>query len=169
MAARLRQALGTGFHIQTWIDKERSAFQFLNATWIMVFAVMLSICLVVAISIYSTLTLSILRSRWKVALLGTVGYTPAKIGGIFLGFAIGVGLIGIGCGVLVGHLASQWIGGLLYQAFLGLAPDRFAQTMTWRPAAWMAAATLVIFIVSAIMPARRAVAIRPAEALSGRG
>src|SRR6185503_4229746 len=136
-------------------------------TWVMVFSVMLSICLVVAISIYSTLTLSILRNRWKVALLGSLCYTPLRIGMIFLTFAGGMALIGISGGVLLGHFSSHWIGGALYNAVLGLPPERFAATVTWRPAAWMAVATLAIFILSAIMPARRAVMIQPAEALKG--
>lgn len=164
----LRRSLPDNLRFETWIDKERSAFEFLNATWVMVFAVMLSICLVVAISIYSTLTLSVLRNRWKVALLGSLGYTPLRIGMIFLAFASGVALIGIAGGALLAQYASQWIGGFLYQTVLDLPPERFAATLTWLPAAWMAAATLVTFIVSAIMPTRRAVLIRPAEALTGQ-
>lgn len=165
--ARLRSGLGDGLRYETWIDKERSAFGFLNATWIMVFSVMLSICLVVAISIYSTLTLSILRNRWKVALLGSIGFTPLRIGLIFMLFACGVALIGIGGGVVLGQYLSYWVGGTLYHGALGLPPERFAATVTWRPAAWMALATLAIFVLSAIMPVRRAVTIRPAEALRG--
>lgn len=164
---KLRNSLGDRLRYETWIDKERSAFAFLNATWIMVFSVMLSICLVVAISIYSTLTLSILRNRWKVALLGSIGFTPFRIGLIFMLFACGVAMIGIGGGVALGQYLSYWVGGTLYHGVLGLPPERFAATITWTPAAWMALATLVIFVLSAIMPVRRAVTIRPAEALRG--
>jgi ABC-type lipoprotein release transport system permease subunit len=167
VARRLMDALEGGLSFETWIDKERSAFEFLNATWVMVFSVMLSICLVVAISIYSTLTLSILRNRWKVALLGSIGLTPLRIAMIFMSFACGVALIGISGGVLLGEYLSYLMGGILYNVFLELPPERFAATVTWRPAAWMAAATVAIFILSAIMPVRQAVAIRPAEALRG--
>jgi ABC-type lipoprotein release transport system permease subunit len=167
VAARLREALGGDLRFETWIDKERAAFDFLNATWVMVFAVMLSICLVVAISIYSTLTLSIFRNRWKVALLGTIGYTPLRIGMVFIVFAGLVGVAGIGGGVLLGEYLSGIVGGALYESILGLPPERFAATITWTPAAWMALATLAIFVLSAIMPARRAVMIKPAQALRG--
>jgi ABC-type lipoprotein release transport system permease subunit len=163
---KLRETLGD-LRYETWIDKEKSAFEFLNATWIMVFSVMLSICLVVAISIYSTLTLSILRNRWKVALLGSVGLTPLRIGSLFMLFACGVALIGIGAGTVLGQYLSYVVGGTLYQNVLGLPPERFAAAVTWQPAAWMALATLVIFVIAAIMPVRRAVMIRPAEALRG--
>ncbi|HXO73535.1 MAG TPA: FtsX-like permease family protein [Bradyrhizobium sp.] len=164
---QLQPALGPGLRYETWIDKERSAFQFLNATWVMVFAVMLSICLVVAISVYSTLTLSILRNSWKVALLGSLGYTPLRVGMVFVMFAVSVALVGIGGGVLLGHFLSYWIGGALYGGVLGLPPERFAASVTLRPAAWMSLATLAIFFASAIIPVRRAVTIRPAEALRG--
>jgi ABC-type lipoprotein release transport system permease subunit len=167
VVAKLREVLGSGVQFETWIDKERSAFEFLNATWVMVFAVMLSICLVVAISIYSTLTLSILRNSWKVALLGSIGYSPLRIMMVFMTFAVGVAFLGIAGGVLLGQFLSYRIGGALYQSILGLSAERFAATVTWRPAAWMAAATVAIFVVAAIMPARRAVMIRPAQALRG--
>jgi ABC-type lipoprotein release transport system permease subunit len=133
----------------------------------MVFAVMLSICLVVAISIYSTLTLSILRNRWKVALLGSIGYTPVRIMRLFIAFAAGVASLGIAGGLLLGEYLSYRTGGALYQSVLGLPPQRFTDTLTWRPAEWMAVATLAIFFVSAILPARRAVKIRPANVLRG--
>lgn len=165
--AKLKPALGPGLRYETWIDKERSAFEFLNATWIMVFAVMLSICLVVAISIYSTLTLSILRNSWKVALLGSLGYPPLRIAMVFLVFAGGVALVGIGGGILLGHFLSYWVGGALYSSVLGLPPERFAATVTLRPAAWMGLVTLAIFFASAIIPVRHAVLIRPAQALRG--
>ena len=168
VAKLVQQQFGPAVRVETWIDKERPAFEFLNATWVMVFSVMLSICLVVAISIYSTLTLSILRNRWKVALLGSLGVTTLGISLIFLSFAVLIALAGIFGGVAVGHFASQAIGGTLYKAFLNLPPERFAATITLLPAAWMSAATLAIFIASAMLPARQAIAIRPADALSGR-
>jgi ABC-type lipoprotein release transport system permease subunit len=164
----LQSTLGPEVRFETWIDKERSAFRFLNATWIMVFAVMMSICLVVAISVYSTLTLSILRNNWKVALLGSLGYSPLKIGLVFLVFAVGVALVGISGGVILGHFLSYWIGGTLYHSVLGLPPERFAATVTLQPAAWMSLATLSIFLASAIVPVGTAVAIRPARAMRGQ-
>lgn len=163
---RLKKKFGLDSKIETWIDRERSAFRFLNATWVMVFAVMLNISLVVAISIYSTLTLSILRNRWKVALLGTLGCTPFRIGAIFLAFALLIALIGIVGGSILGYFASCWLGGELYQRFLGLPPERFAATIGWEPVIWMATATLLIFVFSALLPVRRAVRIRPAAAMS---
>jgi ABC-type antimicrobial peptide transport system permease subunit len=163
----LRPQLGPGLRYETWIDKERSAFEFLNATWVMVFAVMLSICLVVAISIYSTLTLSILRNSWKVALLGSLGYPPLRIAMVFMVFAGGVALVGIGGGIVLGHSLSFVVGGALYSGVLGLPPERFAASVTLVPAAVMGLATLVIFFASAIIPVRHAVMIRPAQALRG--
>lgn len=167
VAARLRATLGGDLRVETWIDKERPAFDFLNATWMMVFTVMLSICLVVGISIYSTLTLSVLRNRWKLALLGCLGCTPLRIGMVFIAFALGVAATGIGGGVILGEYLSEVVGGALYRSILGLPPERFAATMTFEPAAWMSAATLGILIAAALMPARRAVSIEPSQALRG--
>jgi ABC-type lipoprotein release transport system permease subunit len=164
----IRKKFGPDARIETWIDRERSAFEFLNATWVMVFFVMLNISLVVAISIYSTLTLSILRNRWKIALLGALGSTPGNIGTIFLTFAIVIALAGVVGGSILGYFASRWLGGWLYETFLGLPPERFAATIGWEPVIWMSAATILIFIISALLPVRRAVSIRPAEALSGQ-
>lgn len=168
IATAIGGALGPGARVETWIARERPAFQFLNATWVMVFTVMLSICFVVAISIYSTVTLSVLRNRWKIALLGVVGMTPARIAAIFLGFGVVVALTGIVFGTALGYHASRIIGGTLYEKVLKVSYDRFAETMTLGPAIWMAAATLAIFVVSVVLPARRAVSIRPAVALRGQ-
>ncbi len=154
--------------VLTWVDKERPAFQFLNATWVMVFAVMLSICIVVAISIYSTLTLSVLRNQWKVALLGVIGLPPLRIAMLFVGFALAIATTGIAGGTLLGHHASLAIGGTLYANVLNVPYERFAQTVTLRPALWMALATIAIFLLSALLPAWRAVTIRPAVALRGQ-
>ena len=164
----LKEKLGKDFRVDTWIDLERPAFAFLNATWVMVFSVMLSVCIVVAISIYSTLTLSVMRNRWKVALLGTMGFTPLRIAMIFLLFSFSVAFVGVLGGVVLGTYVSEMVGGVLYSTFLRLPPEKFAATMTWRPAAWMALATIAIFIFAAVSPARRATRIRPAEALSER-
>jgi ABC-type antimicrobial peptide transport system permease subunit len=86
---------------------------------------------------------------------------------VFVTFAVGVALVGIGGGVLLGHFLSYLIGGWLYSGVLGLPPERFAATVTLRPAAWMSLATLAIFLLSAIIPVRQAVTIRPAKALRG--
>lgn len=166
VAARLRE-LYENVRVVSWIDRERPAFEFLNATWVMVFSVMLNICLVVAISIYSTMTLSIIRNRWKIGLLESLGCTPARLAAIFLAFALTIGLIGTLCGGLLGQLASRLIGGRLYETMLGLPPERFEATLTWAPAAWMAAATLLIFVISALIPVKRALSVNAAGVLSG--
>jgi len=168
VAKKLVPIVGNSRQIETWIDKERPAFEFLNATWVMVFAVMLSTCVVVAISIYSTLTLSVIRNRWKVALFGILGATQARIGRLFIYFALSIALIGTALGIVLGNYASMWIGGWLYQTYLDVPKEEFVRTLTLEPSIWMAIATTLIFVISAVLPALRATHIKPSEALNDR-
>lgn len=168
VAKKLATTIGKDLKIETWVDKERPAFEFLNATWIMVFAVMLSSCVVVAISIYSTLTLSVMRNRWKVAVLGTLGATQSRIGRLFMYFAVSIAFVGTVLGVIIGNYASIWIGGWLYRTYLNMPGQDFARTLTLEPSIWMAVATTLIFVISAVLPAIQATRIRPSEALNNR-
>ena len=165
VVSHLKQQLALEGHMRSWIDIERPTFEFLNTIWLMVFSVMLSICLVVGISIYSTLTLSALRNKYKIALLRVLGVKPLDIVQIFLLYAVIVSTISIIFGVVIGNFSSRIIGGKLYLAFFDLEPYRFAETITLVPAIWVSIGTLLIILGAALVPTIVAIRTRHADAL----
>lgn len=110
-----------------------------------------------------TLAFVVSRRRREIALLRAVGATPGQVRRLVLGETALIGLLAgaAGCLAAVGLL------GIFTEAMIAvdLAPEDFAVAPHWIPNAIAVATGLVVALLAALVAVRRALAVRPGEAL----
>lgn len=124
-----------------------------------------------AFLVYSVVSLSLAQRTPAFALLGVLGLTARERRALLLAECSGLGLagsvLGLGLGTLLALAALRWLAGDLGGGYFpGIAP-----TLHWDS---LAAAGFVLLgtlsaLVGGWMPARRAEALSPAQALKGLG
>jgi putative ABC transport system permease protein len=70
-----------------------------------------------ALGVANTMLAAVLERRRELALLTTIGWSPSQLGGLVLGEAVAVSILGTGVGLLLGLAASKLLPGAL-----GLGP-----------------------------------------------
>lgn len=72
-----------------------------------------------ALAVANTMLAAVLERRRELALLATIGWSPRQLGGLVLGEAVAVSLIGTALGLFLGYLASGLLPGALgLQSFI---------------------------------------------------
>lgn len=66
-----------------------------------------------ALAVANTMLAAVLERRRELALLATIGWSPRQLGGLVLGEAVAVSVLGTGVGLLLGYLASGLLPGAL--------------------------------------------------------
>jgi putative ABC transport system permease protein len=66
-----------------------------------------------ALGVANTMLAAVLERRRELALLTTIGWSPAQLGGLVLGEAVAVSILGTGVGLLLGLAASKLLPGAL--------------------------------------------------------
>lgn len=119
-----------------------------------------------AISIFvlgGTVAFAAERRRREIALLRAVGATPGQVRAMLLRETAAVGLFAGAAGCV----AEGALSGVFAHALtsVGLAPDGFVITPSWIPYAIAIGVGVVVAVLATLLAARRALAVRPAEAL----
>jgi len=129
---------------------------------------------VAAFNLVSTLVMVVDQRSGDVAILRTLGSDTGTLVGAFVVLGILLGGLGIALGVGVGALfaaglpgAYQWLAGvletdLMSQYFVSYLPVQIQVA----DLVGIAATAFVLCMLSTVYPARRAVALRPAEVLA---
>ena len=104
------------------------------------------------------------RRRREIALLRAVGATPGQVRAMLLRETTAIGLLAGAAGCL----AARALFGAFARALtsVGLAPDGFAIAPSWIPYAIAVGVGVVVAVLATLLAARRAVEVRPAEALT---
>lgn len=100
----LMEKLGAGFSVMDWNDVNRNLFEAVKIERAVIFFVVLIIVIVAAFNISSTLYVFIRQKYSDIAILKTLGLSPAKIRQVFLGQGLIVGVAGVVLGFLLGYL-----------------------------------------------------------------
>jgi putative ABC transport system permease protein len=103
------------------------------------------------------------RRRREIALLRAIGATPGQVRRLLLGETALIGLLAGAAGTLAATAASSLSTDALVS--VGLAPDGFAVAPHWIPNAIAVAVGVVIALLATLVAARRALVVRPGEAL----
>jgi putative ABC transport system permease protein len=114
-----------------------------------------------AISVANTMAMSIMERQGELALLSTVGWSPARVASLIFGEGIAVSMLGAAAGLLLGVIG----GGLLVHA-LGVSAYVSPSVTAWG----LGRALLVgvaIGVLGGIYPAWRVTRMTPLKALSG--
>lgn len=169
------RAAGGGFYVSDWTREHVNFFRSIQLTKTIMFVILLLVVAVAAFNIVSTLVMVVREKRGEIAILRTLGATPAAVVGIFMlqGTLIGVAgtLLGTVLGVAVAANLDVLVG--LVEQALGtkfLAPDiyfisDFPTRLEWPDVAAISGIALALAFGSTLYPAWRGAALPPAESL----
>lgn len=168
-------AWGGGVYVSDWTTQHQNFFRSIQLTRSIIFVILLLVVAVAAFNIVSTLVMVVKDKRGEIAILRTIGASPAGILGMFgLQGAI-VGVVGTVAGVSVGVLAALNIGAITRAIesvsgtrlvaedvyFISELPSR----LQWGDVAQVGGIALLLALLSTVYPAWRGAATQPAEVL----
>ncbi len=163
------------YRVSDWTQQHRNFFSALRTEKRMMALILFLIIAVAAFNIVSTLVMVVTDKQSDIAILRTMGVSPASITWIFIvqGAAIGIGgtLAGIAGGIaLASNLESivQWVEKSLDINFLD--PNIYyisalPSQLDWNDVLLIGCSALVITLLATLYPAWKASRTRPAEAL----
>jgi lipoprotein-releasing system permease protein len=175
VSRELAQALGGGFWVRDWTQHHANFFRALRTEKRVMFIILTLIVAVAAFNIVSALVMVVADKEADIAILRTLGATPASIMAIFVVQGTVIGLLGTVLGVLGGvALATnvETIVPVIEQVFSVkfLSPDIYyisdlPSDMRWPDVTKIASVAFILSVAATLYPAWRAARTQPAEAL----
>lgn len=168
------QLTGT-YLVEDWTRQHANLFKAINMEKRVMFIILFLIVAVAAFNIVSTLVMVVTDKESDIAILRTLGATPATIMGVFIVQGAVIGVIGTLLGVASGiptalnvetivSTIEGWIG------FKFLSPDVYyiselSGDMHWSDVTVIGTFSLLISLLATLYPAWRASRTQPADAL----
>jgi lipoprotein-releasing system permease protein len=175
VAAELQATMGLGVYVRDWSQQNRTWFAAVQVEKRMMFIILTLIVAVAAFNLVSMLVMTVTDKRADIAILRTLGASPASIMGIFVVQGAMVGVIGTLSGLLLGLGVALHIDVIVpaIEQALGasfLPKDIYLiSRMPSDPQAGdivpVAIISLLLSFVATIYPSWRASQVNPAEAL----
>jgi lipoprotein-releasing system permease protein len=175
VAAELARTLTGSFLIKDWTRQNRTWFAAVQLEKRMMFIILTLIVAVAAFNLVSTLVMTVTDKRADIAILRTLGASPASIMGIFVVQGAMVGVIGTLAGLLLGlgiAFNIDTIVPALEQALNASFLPKDIYLISRMPSEPqqsdilpIAVISLVLAFVATIYPSWRASRVNPAEAL----
>ena len=175
VAAQLSESLGAGVFVRDWTQTNRNWFEAVQIEKRMMFIILTLIVAVAAFNLVSTLVMTVTDKRADIAILRTLGASPASIMGIFMVQGALSGIMGTLGGLALGLLVAFNLGHIVpfIEHLLGvnLLPGSvyLISKMPSDPQAGdilpIALISLVLAFAATVYPSWRASRVQPAEAL----
>lgn len=175
LSVELQKALGPDYALLNWTQYHRNFFYALKSQKRIMFVILSLIVAVAAFNIVASMVMVVKEKNRDIAILRTLGISPAAILGVFVGQGVLIGMVGIIVGIGLGALGAREahaVVAVLEQWFhvKFIKPDVYY--INYLPADLrlgdVAIVSLVAFwicVVSTLFPAWRASKIHPVEAL----
>ena len=175
VAAALRQSLDGAFSVGDWTRTNRTWFESVQIQKRMIGLILALIVAVAAFNLTSTLVMTVTDRRGDIAILRTLGASPASIMGIFMVQGAASGIVGTAGGLVLGlgvalnldrivPAIEALVGRPLLQAQVYLI-DHMPSDPRAAEVGWIAAVSLALSLLATLYPAWRASRMDPAEAL----
>jgi len=175
VAAELAMPLGDEVMVRDWTRANRTWFAAVQIEKRMMFIILTLIVAVAAFNLVSTLVMTVTDKRADIAILRTLGASPASIMAIFVVQGALVGVIGTLSGLLLGLLVAFNIGSIVpaIERALGASflprdvylISRMPSDPQWADIGPVVIIALVLALAATLYPSWRASRIDPAEAL----
>jgi lipoprotein-releasing system permease protein len=166
---------GEGAYVSDWTHEHGNFFRSIQLTRSIVFVILLLVVAVAAFNIVSTLVMVVRDKRGEIAILRTLGASPAAIMTVFVCQGAIIGLTGIIVGVAAGVLGAWNVSSITalierISGFRFVAPDVYfiselPSRLLWSDVWQVAGIGLVLSLVSTVYPAWRGALTAPAEVL----
>ncbi len=174
-ALELDEQLGGNYRVRDWTREHANFFRALKMEKTVMFVIMFFIIAVAAFNIVSTLVMMVTDKRAEIAILRTLGASPASIMAVFMVQGSLIGTIGTLIGVVSGILLSLNVETLV-RAIESLFQIRFLAAdvyyisdlpsrLLWSDVLAVASVSLIMCFVATLYPAWRAARTQPAESL----
>ncbi|MFM7397288.1 MAG: lipoprotein-releasing ABC transporter permease subunit [Gammaproteobacteria bacterium] len=171
----LALTLGGGYYVSDWTRNHANFFQSIELTKGMMFVILLIIVGVAAFNIVSTLVMIVKEKQGDIALLRTLGATPADILQSFAVQGVLIGLVGTLAGAALGIVLADNIEAIvrgIEHVFGVQFMDAKVYFMTdlpayveWTDVARVCGVAFALCALATLYPAWRASRTQPAEAL----
>ncbi len=168
--------LGGPYRVRDWTREHANFFRAVQIEKTAMFVILLLIVAVAAFNIVSALVMVVTDKQADIAILRTLGSTPASIMVIFMVQGVTIGLVGTALGVAGGVLLALNVDTVValiehLAGFKFLAPDVYyisdlPSELHWQDVGLAAMAAFLLSVLATLYPAWRASRTRPAEALS---
>ena len=175
VAQQLQQQLGFGVQVNDWTQNNRTWFAAVQTEKRMMFLILTLIVAVAAFNLLSSLVMAVKDKRSDIAILRSLGATPAEVARIFLVQGSIIGVLGTVLGVSFGALVAYnidvivpFLENLTGQEFL---PQQiyFISQMPSNPQisdmVIIGVTSLVLSLLATIYPSWRASRLQPAQVL----
>ncbi len=175
LTTRLRAAVTMELNYDDWTRSYGNIYENIRMSKALVGLLLSLLVAVAAFNVIVSLMMVVREKQGDIAILRTMGTATATIRNIFLVQGLVIGLIGTGCGVVIGVLLSLSIGDIVaaLQAMTGvqfLSADIYP--VNYLPSQvqlgdvlLVSALALVLSLLATLYPAARAARTRPAEIL----
>jgi len=176
VARDLANAVGEDYWVTDWTHKHANFFQAVATEKTVMFVILTLIVAVAAFNIVSTLVMVVTDKQADIAILRTLGSSPASVMGIFLVQGAIIGVFGTLLGLVGGiALASNietvvpFIENLFGVHFLDpsvYSISELPSDLRWADVTQIATVSFMISLLATLYPAWRASRVEPAEALA---
>jgi len=171
----LAKQLGARYRIKNWTQEHVSFFRALKIERNVMFVILMLIVAVAAFNLVSTLVMVVTDKQADIAILRTLGMSPANIMSVFIYQGMIIGLIGTLLGLL-GGIALAMNVSVIVSAVEGffqvqfMPPDLyyisgFPSRLDWNDVLIIGVLSFVLSVLATLYPAWRASRTLPAEAL----
>jgi lipoprotein-releasing system permease protein len=175
VARKLAIDLGGGFSISDWTRRHGNLFKAVRTEKIMMFMILCLILTVAAFNLISTLVVTVTQKQADIAILRTLGASPATIMRIFMVQGSLIGWIGTLIGVAIGVLAALNIERIvpMVERLLGFEAmpadvyyiSKLPSQLELGDVLFVAIVSILFSLLATIYPAWRAARTQPAQAL----
>lgn len=174
-AFEIGEKLGDDYRVRDWTREHANFYRALKMEKTVMFVIMLLIVAVAAFNIVSTLIMVVTDKRAEIAILRTLGASPASIMSIFMVQGTIIGVVGTLFGAIGGVLLAlnvesivHFLEGLFNVRFL--AADVYyisdlPSRVDWLDVSAITFSSLLMSFLATLYPAWRAAQTQPAEAL----
>lgn len=171
----LLQSLPGEYWVSDWTSQHANFFRAVKIEKITMFVILMLIVAVAAFNLVSTLVMAVVDKEADIAILRTLGATPASIMGIFMVQGAVIGIIGTMIGAVGGVALSLNIETIVpaIEQFLDTQIlsaevyyiNELPSDMKWSDVFAITSVALTLSFLATIYPAWRASRVQPAEAL----
>ena len=166
---------GAGLSSKSWQQTQGSLFKAVQMEKRMVSLLLLIIVAIAAFNIISIITMIVADKRAAIAVLRTMGASPASVMQVFMIQGVALGLMGITVGLILGVPAAYFAGDIVawFEQLFGMHvfnPQVYFIThipslLQWQDVLWIVGCGLLLSLLATLYPAWRAAHVQPAEAL----
>ncbi len=160
VAARLR--VHTGQQIESWVQSNAQVFNAIRNQNIMTLLIRSFVAAVVVLGIASVLVVSVVQKRKEIGILRAMGATRGQMLRVFL---LQGAMVGLG-GALLGTLLGLALIGIFSRVLLSTSGSAlFTLDLDFNLTLVVTAAAMLLGVVAAVLPARNAANLDPAQAI----